>query len=106
MAMSGRYTISQLAVAADVPTTTLRSYERIGFCFGTFYSGSCLQRLLRPLTNGRVSGVLNRSVPRCRRSLAEIHVQPLCEKWYADVPRGATTANRSEATSSRRSCDM
>lgn len=28
--MSGRYTISQLAHAADVPTTTLRYYERIG----------------------------------------------------------------------------
>jgi len=28
--MSGRYTISQLAHAADVPTTTVRYYERIG----------------------------------------------------------------------------
>lgn len=28
--MSGRYTISQLAHAADVPTTTLRYYERVG----------------------------------------------------------------------------
>ncbi|MDA0832664.1 MAG: MerR family transcriptional regulator [Planctomycetota bacterium] len=28
--MSGRYTISQLAHAAEVPTTTLRYYERIG----------------------------------------------------------------------------
>jgi len=28
--MSGRYTISQLAHAAGVPTTTLRYYERIG----------------------------------------------------------------------------
>lgn len=29
-AMSGRYTISQLALAAGVPTTTIRYYERIG----------------------------------------------------------------------------
>lgn len=28
--MSGRYTISQLAHAAGIPTTTLRYYERIG----------------------------------------------------------------------------
>ena len=28
--MSGRYTISQLAHAAEVPTTTVRYYERVG----------------------------------------------------------------------------
>jgi DNA-binding transcriptional MerR regulator len=28
--MSGRYTISQLAHAAEVPTTTIRYYERVG----------------------------------------------------------------------------
>ncbi len=28
--MSGQYTISQLAKAAEIPTTTLRYYERIG----------------------------------------------------------------------------
>lgn len=28
--MSKRYTISQLAHAADIPTTTVRYYERVG----------------------------------------------------------------------------
>ncbi len=51
--MSGRYTISQLARTADVPTTTVRYYERIGLVqpddrsVGNYrlYSGASLRRL-------------------------------------------------------------
>lgn len=51
--MSERYTISQLARTADVPTTTVRYYERIGLVqpedrsVGNYrlYSGASLRRL-------------------------------------------------------------
>ena len=52
-AMSGQYTISELAKAADVPITTLRYYERAGLLFpvkrtkGNYrlYSDASVQRL-------------------------------------------------------------
>jgi MerR family mercuric resistance operon transcriptional regulator len=51
--MSGRYTISQLAHAAEVPTTTVRYYERVGLVqpedrsVGNYrlYSDESLQKL-------------------------------------------------------------
>jgi MerR family mercuric resistance operon transcriptional regulator len=95
--MNGRYTISQLAHAAGVPTTALRYYERIGLVepedrsAGNYrlYSEESLRKLkfIRAaqgigFTLDDIKTLLTTDggkVPRCRQ------VQPLLEQRLAEV---------------------
>jgi MerR family mercuric resistance operon transcriptional regulator len=95
--MSGRYTISQLADAAGVPTTTVRYYERVGLVqpedrsAGNYrlYGEESLRKVKFIRAAQAVGFTLediktllateNGSLPRCRQ------VQPLLEERLADV---------------------
>lgn len=95
--MSGRYTISQLAHAADVPTTTVRYYERVGLVqpedrsVGNYrlYSDESLQKLKFIRTAQAIGFTLDdvkallstpdSSAASCR------HVQSLIEERLAEV---------------------
>lgn len=95
--MSGRYTISQLAKAAEVPTTTIRYYERVGIVEpedrsqGNYrlYSDESLRRVrfIRAaqaigftLDDVKILlGTRNSKAPTCRE------VQGLIEERLADI---------------------